>query len=117
VADYQTLEVSETGDVTVVQLRVEEIPETIIQRMTEELGTLADELGSGRMLINLQAVSFLTSSAIGMLIALQKRVRALGGTLKLCNLHPDIHQLFTITQVDRLFDIESSEDDALGSFS
>ena len=116
-ADYEMFDVCDMNGVTVVRLRARELDETKLHRLTQELDTVAEEPQRDRFVIDLEEVAFLTSTGIGAIIAVQKKVRASGGTLKLCGLHPDIRSLFAITQVDRLFDIRTNADEAVGSFS
>jgi anti-sigma B factor antagonist len=50
------------------------------------------------------------------LIILDKKVNAKTGQLKLCNLMPEIREVFVITRLNQLFDIEDSKDHALAAF-
>jgi len=117
VADYEMFDISEVDGVTIVRLRARELDETKIQRLNQELGEAVEEPQRQRLVVDLEAVAFLTSTGIGAMIALQKRLKASGGIVKLCGLHADIRSLFSITQVDRLFDIQANADDAVKSFS
>lgn len=116
-ADYEMFDACDIDGVTILRLRPRDLDETKIQRLTQELGQAVGEPQGHRLVIDLGAVAFLTSTGIGAMIALQKKLHASGGTLKLCSLHPDILSLFKITQVDRLFDIQANADDAVKSFS
>ncbi len=111
-ADYEMFDVCDINEVTVLRLRARELDETKLQRLSLELGQVVEAPERQRVVIDLGAVAFLTSTGIGTIIALKKRIQAAGGTLKLCSLNPDIRSLFAITQVDRLFDIHASADEA-----
>lgn len=116
--DYQTLDVAEAGNVTIARLREQRICDgEALRLLSEELTSLVDVEGRNRLLINLGAVEYLSSSAIGVLIVVRKKARSRQGVVGLCNLQPDIHAMFTITQMDQLFDIKSNEEDALKAFS
>lgn len=115
VADYEMFDVCDVDGVTIIRLRVRELDETKLQRLTQELGKVVEEPAGQRLVIDLGAVAFLTSTGIGAMIALNKKIQTAGGALKLCSLNPDIRSLFTITQVDRLFDIQGSADEAVKS--
>ena len=43
-------------------------------------------------------------------------MKAHGGMLKLSNIRPEIFEVFTITRLNRLFDIKDDEADALAAF-
>jgi anti-sigma B factor antagonist len=66
--------------------------------------------------LNFSSVDFLSSAALGKLITLEKRVRANNGVLKFSNIRPEIYEVFTITKLNRLFDIKDDEADALAAF-
>lgn len=116
-ADYKRLDVNDVGDVTVVRFKDKKIVEDInIEELGRELFHLIEEDGRKKLLLNFSTVDFLSSSALGKLITLEKKVRAHGGVLKLSNIRPEIYEVFTITKLDRLFDIKDDEADALAVF-
>ncbi len=115
-ADYEMLDVCEVDGVTVIRFRAREVDETKLQCLTQELGKVTGSREDQRFVLDLEAVAFLTSTGIGALIALKKKIEAAAGILKLCGLQSEIRTLFTITQVDRLFDIEDNADVAVKSF-
>ncbi len=115
--DYRHIEVNEVGDVTVVRFRDRKLIEDIrIQELGQELFALAASAACEKLLLNFSYVEFLSSSALGKLITLDKKIKAAGGALKLSNIRPEIYEVFTITKLDRLFDIRDDEADALAAF-
>ena len=116
-ADYQRLDLSEVGDVTVARFRDRKIIDDInIQELGQELFGLIEQDRCQKLLLNFSAVDFLSSAALGKLITLEKKVRARDGTLKLSNIRPEIYEVFAITKLNRLFDIQDDEADALATF-
>ena len=116
-AGYRRLEVTEVGDVTVIRFRDRKIVEDInIQELGSEMFRLVDGENRGKLLLNFSSVDFLSSAALGKLITLDKKVKAHGGVLKLSNIRPEIYEVFTITRLNRLFDIKEDEADALAAF-
>jgi anti-anti-sigma factor len=53
--------------------------------------------------VDLAAVSFLGSPAVGRLVALAGAVRAAGGWVTLTNLTPDLRRVFAVCRLDRTF--------------
>jgi len=82
----------------------------------QELFGLVDSEGRDKLLLNFSQVEFLSSSALGKLITLDKKMKAKSGKLKLCNIRPEIYEVFAITRLNRLFDIKDEEADALAAF-
>ena len=69
--------------------------------------------GSQRILVNLQSVDYLDSTALGVLIGGLKRLRERNGVLDLVCPNPRIKRIFEITGLDKIFDIYNTEDEAL----
>ena len=111
------LEVEDIGDVTVVSFTDRKIlDEQNIQVIGEQLFGLVDESGRKRLLLNFGNVEYMSSAALGKLITLNKKVQAAGGRLILCNIDPQIREVFEITKLDKLFDIRNEEQEALQMF-
>ena len=111
------LEVSEVGDVTVVHFREQRIIEDLaIQETGRELLQLVEEEGRKKLLLNFASVGFMSSAALGKLITLNKKAKAQGGVVKMCNIRPEIYEVFAITRLDRLFEIKKDEAEALADF-
>jgi len=116
-AEYRRLDLNEIGEVTVVRFRDQKIIEDInIQELGQELFRLVEADHRGKLLLNFSSVDFLSSAALGKLISLDKKVKAHGGVLKLSNIRPEIYEVFAITKLNRLFDIQDDEASALSAF-
>ena len=116
-AAYRHLDVSEVGDVTVIRFRGRRIVEDInIHELGQELFDLVEVEGRQKVLLNFSAVEFLGSAVLSKLISLERKAKAHGGALKLSNIRPEIHEVFKITMLTRLFDIKDEEADALAAF-
>ena len=114
---FKHIDVKKVGIVTVANFCDQKIlDDLVIQQLGEELFRLATSRDCDNLLLNFSGVAFLSSSALGKLITLDKKVRARGGTLRLCNIRPEIYEVFAITKLNRLFDIKDDESDALASF-
>jgi len=106
----QRLEVEDIGDVTVVNFTDKKIlDEQNIQLIGEQLFRLVDELGRRKLLLNFGNVEYLSSAALGKFITLNKKVNASGGRLILCNIDPQIYEVFEITKLNKLFHIVKDE--------
>ena len=111
------LEVEHIGDVTVVNFVDRKIlDEQNIQVIGEQLFSLVDEEGLRKLLLNFSNVEYLSSAALGKLITLNKKLQAAGGRLILCNIDPQIHEVFEITKLDKFFNIQKEEQAALQAF-
>ena len=111
------LEVEDIGDVTVINFVDRKIlDEQNIQIIGEQLFGLVDQDGRRKLLLNFGNVEYLSSAALGKLITLNKKLQQAGGRLVLCNIDPQIHEVFEITKLDKFFKIYRSEQTALRYF-
>ena len=108
------LEVAESAQVSVVRFKDQKIidPEAI-QELGDELFTLVDKDNRSKIVLNFANVEFLSSAALGKLITFEKKAKRNGAKLILSNIAPEIYQVFTITNLDKLFTIKDNEADAL----
>jgi len=114
---YRRLEINEVGDVTVVHFRDQKIIEDLrIQELGAELFQLVEVEKRKKLVLSFTSVDFLSSAALGKLITLDRKVKANSGAMKLCNIRPEIYEVFAITKLNRLFDIRRDESDALAAF-
>lgn len=72
--------------------------------------------GNTRQILNLRQVSFIDSSALGMLVLLHTNMAHAGGALKLLHLSPRHLELLVLTKLNGVFQIFDDEQDAINSF-
>lgn len=92
------------------------LDEANIQQIGDELGRLVEASPRPRILICFENVEHLSSAALGTLITVSNQVKARDGQLRLSDIRPQIKEIFSITRLDRLFEIHETSDDALATF-
>jgi anti-anti-sigma factor len=93
-------------DVTLVTFEDENIlEEQQIRKLERALLPIVRENEQKRLVLNFQNVKFMSSSFLGLLVKIHKRVVEMDGQLQLFNLDPKIHKVFEITQLVKIFDI------------
>jgi anti-sigma B factor antagonist len=109
------LQTETIGDVLVVNFVDRKIlDEQNIQIIGEQLFGLVDQ--NSKILLNFSNVEYLSSAALGKLIALNKKVKAATGRLILCSIDPNIYEVFELTRLDQILKIEKDEQTALQAF-
>ena len=68
------------------------------------------------IVLNLEAVEFIDSGGLGLLVRLRSRAQNAGGDVKLCVLPPRIAEILRVTKLDTVFDVHHSEADAVAAF-
>ena len=105
------------GDVAVIGFSQEHILDAVmIEKMGASLKALIDSEPRSQFVLDFDGVNYLSSSALGMLISLQKKVAMKGGKLKLSGIKDSIMEVFRITKLDEVFDIYKDEEAAVEAF-
>jgi anti-sigma B factor antagonist len=74
-------------------------------------GLLADE--KHQIVVDLDDVGFLDSTALGVLVGVLKRARGEGGEVRIVCTQPRVRKVFEITRLDSAFDLFDSVDEAV----
>ncbi len=87
-----------------------------IEQVGKELQEIVPQAIHKKLLVNFRGVSFMSSAMITKLVMLNKGCKAQGVALKFCEVSPNVMEVFKITKLNRLFDIQVGEDKALASY-
>jgi|WetSurMetagenome_2_1015567.scaffolds.fasta_scaffold177479_1 anti-sigma B factor antagonist len=103
--------------VLVITFRQSHILDSVtIDRMATRLKELIETAIEDRFLVDLGPVAYLSSSALGMLLGMQRRVVQRKGRLRLAGINDEVMEVFRITKLDTVFDIYKDEAAALEAF-
>jgi anti-sigma B factor antagonist len=89
-------------DCPVVILRLRETQlnsETTSETLRDQLLTLYLQSAAVHAILDLRTVTYLSSAGFRPLLSLNRQVRERGGRLVLCNLRPDVEEIFTVTRL------------------
>jgi anti-anti-sigma factor len=82
-------------------------------KVEEVFASLGD---AHRVVVNFSRLRLASSLFLGMMIALRRKVKAVGGDVKVCELAPVVESSFRATQLQSLFEIYPDEQAAVNSF-
>ncbi len=100
--------------VSVVELLLPEfIDSDEFDRINESLLESMGDRASGRWVIDLTNVSYMGSSALGLLVNFRQKVKKAGGHLVVCGLSKRLLQIFHTCCMERLFTIVKTRDEAI----
>ncbi len=86
---------------------------------TDELrNAVADfiEQGTKSLIIDLSKVTYLNSTAIGVLVSAHTTFSRTKGHVKLCGINKNINNIFVITKLTLVFDVADTKEDAAKAF-
>ena len=108
------LRIRSVEDVTVVRFQESSILDTeLIHDIAHELDQLIETKNNKKLLLDFTEVTFFSSSALGILVTLSKKMAAIEGELIICALAAELRKVFKITNLDKLFTFADDEDQAL----
>jgi anti-sigma B factor antagonist len=74
------------------------------------------EQGTKNLIIDLSKVTYLNSTAIGVLVAAHATFGRNKGYVKLCGINKNINNIFVITKLTLVFDVVETRDEAVKAF-
>lgn len=110
------IEVRKAGKVSILDLSGKMVIGKGDRLLADKIHELLDA-GERNFILNMEGVPWLDSGGIGEVVACYKRVRENDGQIKLEKLSGKAHDLFTMTALNRVFEIFNDEQEALGSFA
>lgn len=114
--DFECIELDSVDDVSVVKFKDQKVTDPArIETLGQELLSLVQDDESEKVVINFENVNFFSSGAINKLVVLERRIRARGGQIRLSNLRPEVRDLFSLTNLDSMFDIKDGQREAIES--
>jgi anti-sigma B factor antagonist len=118
---YKRIEVTNysgsAGEAAMVRFNDRKIMDMVlIHELADELYALVEQEKRTSVLLSFAGVEFLSSAALNKLIVLDKKIKTAGGKLLMCNLRPEIFEIFAVTRLTQLFVIKRTEQEALAAF-
>jgi anti-anti-sigma factor len=110
------LKVTRRDDVVIAELADRKILDEVnIAQIGEQLYNLTGQQDSPKLVLDFSSVSHMSSSALGMLITLNKRLVERKGHLRLCCIQPSIQEVFRITRLNEILEIHETRQEAVAS--
>lgn len=111
--------VQKIGETTVVEFTSASLMDPMeLEQIAQQLYRLVEEEDRRRIVLDFERVQYLSSQAIGVLLALQRKLSALGkSSLVLCGVGARLMELLRITRLDRVLTVKPSQKEALRSLS
>jgi anti-sigma B factor antagonist len=105
-------------DATIITFTDEKIlGERDILELQESLMGVVEQAEKINLILDFSAVKFLSSTVLGLLIRVSKKVYERDGQLRFCNISPRIYEIFKITRLTKIFDIYPDRTSAAASLA
>lgn len=112
------IQTSTKDGILTVQIQDERLVDPAqLTRLFEDIDHALGKNSEDRVVLDFAPVGFMASAALGKLVQLNKKAAEYKVKLKLCGIDPQIYEVFKITRLNKVFDIESDEAAARKSFN
>lgn len=99
-------------DVLLVRL-VGELDHHAAENLKQEMQTAMREKNAKHVILNLESLSFMDSSGLGVILGRYKEVKQSGGEMVVCSISPAVKRLFDMSGLFKIIRLEESEEFAL----
>jgi len=89
--------------------------ETMVGMINDEINQALDSNDKKFIILDFSKVKYLSSSFLGKIISINKKIKAKEGKLFLTGLNADIMEVFQITKLEKFFNFQSNVESALDS--
>lgn len=72
--------------------------------------------GAEKLVVDLGAVGYMDSAALGVLVSGLKKAREMNTQFKIANIRGPVAKIFQLTRLTKFFEIHSTTEDAVASF-
>ncbi len=104
------------GEATVASFQNDRIlDELLIQSLGDELIGLSQNDGVKNVVLDFSNVEFMSSAMIGKLVLLNKKCGAANKPLRFCSINDNLMEVFKLTNLDKVFQIDDDEATALSN--
>ena len=111
------LVIQQYKDVTVVNFQnVSVLDSANIEALGRNLLELVEKQDNRKLVLEFSAVRFMSSQALGVLLQLKKAMDPLKGKIVIVGIKPELHKVFKITNLHKMFTFHPELDKALGEF-
>lgn len=108
---------SKEGILTIQFLDPRILDETQQARVAQDVVDMLNKTSEEKVILDFKPVQFMASAMLGKLVMIHKKCKEFKIKLKLSGIDPEIRNVFKMTKLDKLFDIEKDEEAARKAFS
>lgn len=83
------------------------VEDTVLEKLESDVLSLIDKSDEERVILDFARVEFMSSSALGKLVKINKKCKEYKAKLKISGMSKEIREVFKITRLDKLFSFEN----------
>jgi anti-sigma B factor antagonist len=103
-------------DVMILELSGKIMGGPDFEKFKDEVTGIVDD-GFKKVVLDMSGVPWINSTGLGILITGYHSIKAAEGTLKICAVKERVLSIFYISQLENIFDVYQTREEALASFT
>jgi anti-sigma B factor antagonist len=108
-------DITKNGKATVLKLAGRKLDASNCSELKAEFLVLCKPKVTQKLIVDMEEVQFCDSSGLSALLIADRAMREHGGRVHLVHVHKKVMDLMKISQLDRVFTIDGTVDDALNN--
>ena len=109
------LKSDKAGEITILQIEGDTLDASNATEFKNEINAILEQ-SQVKVLLDMQNLKFVDSSGLGAIISCLRKLKSVGGDLKLCQMSASVRALFELVRLHRIFDIFDSRDEGIARF-
>ena len=102
--DKDIVKITTQDDVTVVSFNEISIGGVAdVEAFSVQIVRLIEKEKPAKMVIDFERVKFFSSQTLGLLLNIRNKLRTYGGDVVISGINPQLHRVFRITNIDKIF--------------
>jgi anti-sigma B factor antagonist len=111
------LKTEKINDIIVVKFdKIDRLNALISEPVKEDLKSFFSRPGI-KLILNLQGIKYIDSTGFGVFLSIMKTANNNQGQFRICNITPEVMQLFKLLQLHHIFSLFETIDDCVKSFN
>jgi anti-anti-sigma factor len=109
------LSLEKSGDVRIVRVKEPKLTYPVLSSFFVEVRQFVED-GARKLVIDLEAVTYIDSAAIGCLMDIHRLLEGRDGAVKLSGVQPRVETMLYMTGVHKIVDVHGKETEARAAF-
>ena len=102
--EKEAVKITTQDDVTIVSFNEVSIGTlTDVEALSKQIIDLIEKEKPVKMIVDFERVKFFSSQILGLLLNIRKRLQVYGGRVVISGIDPQLHRVFRITNLDKIF--------------
>ena len=112
--DMQALNIKKEGETTIIAFKATSISNVEkIAGIAQRIKDFIKENHPNRIVFDFTDVKFFSSQVLGLLLDVRSTLEKYGGTVGISGINPELHRVFRITHLDKVFKFFRDQDEAI----